>query len=264
MNRIILRILYDGTMFRGFQRQPHGNTVENLLEQVLSENGCIDNLRSARYAASGRTDKGVSAFAQTIVLDSKCSVNKTINIINELEPKIYAWAYRIDHCGEFHPRYWALWREYTYLLSRSNSIINNDKGQENLEHRIKAIIGCKDYSFLGLPSDTNPYRCIFRISVKVLGNYVVYHIIGESFARQMVRRLVYFLEKGETSKSLGRISLMPPENLLLFNVRYPFSFHLCVDKKELLNVIELLAKRVAAFVPLYLYLSSDEMFYEFF
>ena len=57
---IKLTIEYDGTDYHGWQAQPNGKTIQEVLEHALSE-----ILReNVRLKGSGRTDAGVHALAQ--------------------------------------------------------------------------------------------------------------------------------------------------------------------------------------------------------
>ncbi|MFB6218385.1 MAG: tRNA pseudouridine(38-40) synthase TruA, partial [Halobacteriaceae archaeon] len=60
------RLAYDGRPFHGFQRQPDVPTVEGALLDALD---ALDipfaGDTPSGYAAAGRTDRGVSAVAQT-------------------------------------------------------------------------------------------------------------------------------------------------------------------------------------------------------
>lgn len=257
--RIILRILYNGTLFQGFQRQPHARTIEGVIEEELIRRGCIESLKKASYAASGRTDKGVSALSQTIVLETPCSIDEVVEYINRYKPLIYAWAKRIDYSGEFNPRYWAIYREYMYVHKLTSSY-NIDK----VLIKTSELIGCKDFSFLKLPKDTNPYRCIFKIRIRIIDDYVVYNIIADSFARQMVRRIIFLLKSIAEDKP-RRTGLMPPQNLLLLRVKYPYTMY--VDsraRREIVEVIRDNSRKVTVFDLLYrLYFSSSLWIYEF-
>ena len=67
MERFKLIIQYDGTDFSGFQIQPEKRTVQGELEKVLS----FLVGEQVRLYASGRTDTGVSAFAQVCHFDTE-------------------------------------------------------------------------------------------------------------------------------------------------------------------------------------------------
>jgi tRNA pseudouridine(38-40) synthase len=60
--KIALGIAYNGSDFEGWQKQPHGRTVQDLLEAALSEiNGSPVDL-----VCAGRTDTGVHARQQVV------------------------------------------------------------------------------------------------------------------------------------------------------------------------------------------------------
>ena len=67
MERIKLVVQYDGTNFCGWQLQPAKRTVQGELEKVLS----FLVGEQVRLYASGRTDTGVSAFAQVCHFDTE-------------------------------------------------------------------------------------------------------------------------------------------------------------------------------------------------
>jgi len=65
------RVAYDGEPYRGFQRQPHGDTIEDALFEGLRALGVgFRDGSPAGYAAAGRTDAGVSARAQTVAFEA--------------------------------------------------------------------------------------------------------------------------------------------------------------------------------------------------
>ncbi len=261
MHRIILRVLYNGRGFHGFQRQPNVRTIEGELEKTLLTQGCIRNFRSAYYAASGRTDKGVHALAQTISFYTSCSVGEVLSILGELEPEIHVWAYRFDDTGEFHPRYWALWREYVYISKKDyESLIEL---RSHVDYIVKQLVGCKDYSFIGLPKDAQSFHCVFNIKITRWKNRVVYHIIGSSFARQMIRRIISIIESsGNINNNINNTKLANPENLLLLNVRYSFSFKI-INLRKLIDIIRYHSKREVVFEYLYQnYVSRSVYWYD--
>ena len=62
MHNIKLTVAYDGTDFRGWQRQPGQPTVQGMLADVLRQ------LTQQRVilCAAGRTDAGVHAWGQVV------------------------------------------------------------------------------------------------------------------------------------------------------------------------------------------------------
>src|SRR5262249_61894352 len=66
MPRVRLTLEYDGTEFVGWQRQPNGRSVQEVLEKALAE-----LLGTAvPTAAAGRTDAGVHALGQVVAFDA--------------------------------------------------------------------------------------------------------------------------------------------------------------------------------------------------
>lgn len=59
-------IAYDGTDFSGFQRQPKGRTVQEVLEQTLTR---LNHGQPVTIHGAGRTDAGVHALGQVIHFD---------------------------------------------------------------------------------------------------------------------------------------------------------------------------------------------------
>ncbi len=62
MRNIKLVLAYDGTDFHGWQRQPDLRTVQEVLEDALTELTGTQPISQA----SGRTDAGVHAMAQVV------------------------------------------------------------------------------------------------------------------------------------------------------------------------------------------------------
>ena len=129
---------------------------------------------------------------------------------------------------------------------------------------IKQLIGCKDYSFLGLPRNVQTFHCVFNIRITEWKNKIIYHIIGSSFARQMIRKIIGLLESRGKLGVAGHVRPAEPENLVLFNVRYGFSFKV-IDLRKLIDIIEYHSRREAVFEYLYQnYVSQNVYWYDVF
>ena len=109
------RLAYDGTGYRGFQRQPHGETVEDAILEALEALGVgFEDGTPAGYAAAGRTDAGVSARAQTVAFEApEWLTPRAFNA--ELPADVRAWA-SADVPGSFHATHDAVERHYRYFL----------------------------------------------------------------------------------------------------------------------------------------------------
>lgn len=114
--KVVLRVAYQGGAFAGFQRQSRARTVQGDLESALSKIlGQPVSLQGA-----GRTDVGVHATGQVVSFSADrvplperlChSLNSILNgSVAVLEAAL------LSDDSDFHPRYSALSRTYSYLL----------------------------------------------------------------------------------------------------------------------------------------------------
>ena len=76
---------YDGSDFKGYQKQPNSRTVQGELESVLKK---INGEKEVSVVASGRTDAGVHAMNQKahFDLENEYDVDKLLHSINSMLP----------------------------------------------------------------------------------------------------------------------------------------------------------------------------------
>ena len=115
--RIALGLEYFGAPFTGWQSQADGRGVQDALERAL---GAIADARIGTVAA-GRTDTGVHATLQVVHFDTDAARPETawVRGVNSHLPTDVAvqWAQLVP--AEFHARFAATARHYTYLLASS-------------------------------------------------------------------------------------------------------------------------------------------------
>jgi len=112
--RIALGVEFDGKPYCGWQSQAVGSTVQDTLQQALSEIAAAP----ISVIAAGRTDAGVHALEQVIHFDSEAARPLTawVRGVNSLLPDSIAvrWAHAVP--DEFHARFSAHGRHYRYQL----------------------------------------------------------------------------------------------------------------------------------------------------
>lgn len=222
------RIAYDGTGYRGYQRQPHENTVEDTLFDALSELGvAFEDGAPVGYAAAGRTDAGVSARAQTVAFESPEWLRpRALN--SELPADIRAWA-DADVSATFHATHDAVERVYRYFLYAPDGDID------------RATAVCEGLSgeqdFHNLTPDEDGTERDLSMTAGREGAFLVIDCRAGGFVRELVRRLVSlleavmegdremaFLERVLSEERLSGPEGVPPaapEPLVLLDVRYP-------------------------------------------
>ena len=84
MRRVMLVVAYDGTNYRGWQVQPNGITIEQVLNETLS---ALLGENIAIIGAS-RTDSGVHALGNVAVFDteSRMPADKICFALNQRLP----------------------------------------------------------------------------------------------------------------------------------------------------------------------------------
>lgn len=114
--RLRLTVAYDGRPHAGWQSQPEGNTVQDLLEAAIEATA----KQSCRVHSAGRTDAGVHALAQVVHFDAPEGLTMNpFNWVPALNSKLPA-SIRVMECGEvggdFHARFSSVGKCYRYDL----------------------------------------------------------------------------------------------------------------------------------------------------
>jgi tRNA pseudouridine38-40 synthase len=179
------RLAYDGTDYRGYQRQPHGETVENELFRALARLGVTATPETPpdEYSAAGRTDAGVSAVQQTVAFDAPDWLTPAA-FNGELPAAVRAWA-SADVEDGFHAQYDATRRVYQYHLHAPEA--DDDRANAVCDR----LSGAHDFHNL-TPDATGTERDL-SASVTRDGAYLVCEFTSDGFPREFVRRAVGLL-----------------------------------------------------------------------
>lgn len=244
--RQALKVFYDGKNFFGSQRQPDKRTVEGELLSSLKK--LKINLKDFKGAC--RTDRGVSSLGNVYAVSSDIKV--ILGAINSKLPediRVLA-AKKVDE--DFNPRHDALGKTYKYFLFDEGYSYNRLKKAAGI---FKGKLSFHNFS---ISDGRNPVRIIKSINVKKEEGFFVFTIIGESFLWQMIRRLMGAVKMaGEGKMDLedierlldpqmeNKISSLSPENLVLWEVEYPFEFTHDDHSAEMLKK-DILKKRIEA------------------
>jgi len=232
------RLAYDGRPFYGFQRQPDVSTVESRLFDALGSLSVLSETadKPTGYAAAGRTDRGVSALAQTVAFECPDWLRpRALN--SELPGTIRAWA-SADVDKSFHATHDAVRREYTYQLyapqDATESLdgrpaVDDDRAQSALDRL------CGSHDFSNLTPDTTGTRRGLSGRLTRRGAVLEIEFAAGGFARELVRRLVSVIQRVATGeRSVDWVDTLlgpavveprpppaPPEPLVLSEVVYP-------------------------------------------
>lgn len=208
---------YDGTDFEGWQRQPHGNTVQDCLETALAE---IFSTNILTYG-SGRTDAGVHAHGQCFHFDADWSHEPEKLILamhSKLPGSIQIKSIRKASI-RFHARFSVKRKRYKYhfLLSRAAPETERYVSMRpdipvNLELMTQAaqhLTGTHDFTaYSARPSkdtDPNPVKTIHKLDIQQRGKQLTLIVEGSGFLYKMVRSIA------GTLYAVGRNRLTPAD-----------------------------------------------------
>ena len=114
MRNIKLTIEYNGTNYHGWQIQPNGITIQEVIQNALAT---LTKTRT-QITGAGRTDTGVHAAGQVanFFTDSKLSSRSIQKALNSLLPEDVVITDVQDVPPDFHARFSALSRTYRYTI----------------------------------------------------------------------------------------------------------------------------------------------------
>lgn len=198
--RIALGVEYDGSGYYGWQSQPHGNTVQDVLQMALS--GVAD--QPIAVIAAGRTDTGVHALEQVVHFDTEVDrpLSAWVRGANALLPKNVSvlWAHAVP--DEFHARFSAHGRSYRYLLLDRPvrpAIQHGKVGWFHLPLDVEAMRAAAQY-LLGEHDFTafraaecqakSPVKHLRQLDIRREGELIVFELAASAFLHHMVRNLV--------------------------------------------------------------------------
>jgi tRNA pseudouridine38-40 synthase len=203
MARYQIIIAYDGTEFKGFQRQARARTVQAVLEAALHKIGWQDR----SILAAGRTDTGVHAAGQVAAFDLEWEhgtqeLQAALNA--NLPADVSVRQVRLVDAA-FHPRFDALARRYEYrvlcvetrdpLRERYAWRVWPAVEQEVLQAAASSLPGTHDFAAFGTPphSGGSTIRTVYQATWQPEDRELVFEITANAFLYRMVRRVVYVL-----------------------------------------------------------------------
>ena len=225
--KYLMTFSYDGSKYKGYQKQPRQKTVQGEIERILKT---INDNTKVDIVASGRTDAGVHALNQKAHFDLavKITPDKLKKALNRMLPKdIYVKD--IVVCDkDFHARFDVACKEYIYKINMGeyNPIeadyvlqYNQKLDVMEMERALKYLEGTHDFrSFTKLDEEKDSYeRTIISATlsrdIKNV-NFITIAFLGTGFMRYMVRNMIgTLIEIGEGKrKSEDIITILEQRN----------------------------------------------------
>ena len=245
MRRIRLTVAYDGTDYCGWQGQPNGITVEEVLNKAVSKLTGED----IHVIGASRTDSGVHALGNVAVFDTRSSIppERMAYALNQRLPEDIVIVKSEEVPAEWHPRYRDdITKTYEYhiynarvpdpLKRRTCAFVSFPMDIEKMRAGAAYLVGEHDFvSFCNVRTNVeDTVRTVNRIAIWQDGAEIVMEIEGNGFLYNMVRiiagtlirvgRGFYEPEKVkeilETKKRTEAGITAPPQGLVLKEIRY--------------------------------------------
>lgn len=195
--RVKLTVAYDGTNYHGWQVQPNGITIEEVLNKALSD---LFGQTISVIGAS-RTDSGVHALGNVAIFDVESKMEPT-RISYALNARIPEDIVVVDSCrvpDAWHPHLVDSVKTYEYrILNRSFNDPVKRLYTYHYHHKLdtdamirasKYFEGTHDFSaFCSANAQVKTFtRTLHEVSVRVIGDEIIIRCVGDGFLYNMVR-----------------------------------------------------------------------------
>jgi tRNA pseudouridine38-40 synthase len=218
-----LTIAYDGTAYCGWQIQPNGISIQELLQSNIS----ILTKEPTLLIGSGRTDAGVHARGQVANFHTPLplELNRFHYSLNSLLPKDIRVLNITEVPQEFHSRYSAKAKTYHYHLGLGNiqdpfdrlycTQVHTSINISLLKEAARLFIGTHDFRAFANEAHKgsaahDSIRTLYRLDVIEYDQNLRLEFEGDGFLYKMVRNIVgTLIEVASGKKPLTQI----PETL---------------------------------------------------
>ena len=250
MTRFALTLEYDGAPFMGLQRQPHGPSVQQAVEDaafaVLGEEVTLH--------AAGRTDTGVHALAMRAHIDVAKAI-APFRLMEALNARLRPNPIAVLACeavaDDWHARFSCLGRRYLYRIVNRRAPLALAAGRAwqiarpldagTMHDAAQVLVGHHDFTTFrsSLCQANSPMKTLDEVTVSEIttpsGSEIHFRLRARSFLHNQVRSIVGSLERvgaghwpparmAQALAARNRAAcgpVAPPQGLYLTEVRYP-------------------------------------------
>jgi tRNA pseudouridine38-40 synthase len=246
VTRFALTLEFDGGPFMGLQRQAHGPSVQQAVEEaVLAVTG-----ETVTMHAAGRTDAGVHALAMRVHIDVAKDI-APFRLQEALNARLRPAPVAVIACeavrDDWHARFSCIGRSYLYRIVNRRAPLTLERGKAWLVHApldaeamhraAQALVGRHDFTTFRSAhcQAASPIKTLDRLEVERDGEHVLVEAEARSFLHHQVRSMVGCLvlvglgrwpeaKIAEVLAARDRQMLglnAPPDGLYFTGARYP-------------------------------------------
>ncbi|CUX41034.1 tRNA pseudouridine(38-40) synthase TruA [Clostridium sp. C105KSO13] len=200
MKRFKLTVAYDGSNYCGWQIQPNGITIEEVLNKKLS--GLLE--ADIHVIGASRTDSGVHALGNVAVFDSDTTIppERLAYALNRRLPEDIVVIKSEEVAMDWHPRHCSSVKTYEYHILNSKIpdptrrltryFVSYMLDLEKMKEAAAYLVGEHDFaSFCNVRTNVeDTVRTIYRLDIEQSGDEITIRVIGNGFLYNMVRIIV--------------------------------------------------------------------------
>jgi len=245
MTRFALLLEFDGRPFMGLQRQAHGPSVQQAVEDAVFR---MTGETTAMHAA-GRTDAGVHALGMRAHVDiarplAPFRLMEALNALLRPNPIAVLGCEIVP--DDWHARFSCVGRAYEYRIVNRRAPLTVERGRawqlphpldaEAMHEAAQLLVGLHDFTtFRSVHCQAkSPVKTIDQLSVRRDGERVLVNVAARSFLHHQVRSIVGCLAlvgsgrwsaarlaEALAAKNRGRLGVnAPPDGLYFVHAQY--------------------------------------------
>jgi tRNA pseudouridine38-40 synthase len=201
VTRFRLTVEYDGRPFMGWQRQAHGPSVQQAIEEAVT---LVTGETRAAHAA-GRTDAGVHATAMAAHVDIEKPITP-FRLMEALNARMRPHPVAVLACeavaDDWHARFSCIGRRYIYRIAERRAPLVLEAGKawrvappldaEAMHEAAQRLVGLHDFTtFRSVHCQSNsPVKTLDRLDVRRVDGGIAVEAAARSFLHHQVRSMV--------------------------------------------------------------------------
>jgi len=201
VTRFRLTVEYDGQPFMGWQRQAHGPSVQQAIEEAVQR---ITG-EAASVHAAGRTDAGVHAEAMAAHVDVARPI-PPFRLMEALNAHLRPQPIAILACSivpdDWHARFSCIGRRYSYRIVNRRAPLALDAGRAwhvavpldagAMHAAAQRLVGRHDFTTFRSAhcQSDSPVKTLDRLTVSLYGDDIEVEAAARSFLHHQVRSMV--------------------------------------------------------------------------
>ena len=201
MTRFRLTVEFDGGPFMGWQRQAHGPSVQQAIEEA------IETMTGEQVVShgAGRTDAGVHALAMTAHVDVAKAITP-FRLMEGVNALIRPSPIAIFDCeivpDDWHARFSCIGRDYLYRIANRRAPLTLERGRawriakaldaDAMHDAAQVLVGLHDFTTFRSAhcQAESPVKTLDRLDVRREGEEVLIEASARSFLHHQVRSIV--------------------------------------------------------------------------